>query len=121
MAVDGEFCKALPKIELHAHLGGSIRDGTILDLARKHCSPEDVAKIEKVVSCTLHLDKGTAEDQSIAQLEVVFAAFSPIHQATSNIDDIARITTEVVDDFAGDGVEEKSKSAFKTLEFVTES
>eukprot|EP00951_Prasinocladus_malaysianus_P044995 scaffold590822_cov51-Prasinocladus_malaysianus.AAC.1 len=27
------FCKALPKVELHAHLNGSLRDATVRELA----------------------------------------------------------------------------------------
>jgi adenosine deaminase len=30
-----EFCHLLPKVELHAHLHGSIRDSTILELLQK--------------------------------------------------------------------------------------
>lgn len=38
MTVGGldEFCLRLPKIELHVHLEGSIRPGTLLKLARRH-------------------------------------------------------------------------------------
>ena len=30
-----DFCKSLPKAELHAHLAGSIRNETLLDLIAK--------------------------------------------------------------------------------------
>ena len=29
------FCKRLPKVELHAHLNGSIRESTLVELARE--------------------------------------------------------------------------------------
>lgn len=43
-----EFCKGLPKVELHAHLNGSLRDSTIRELlaASSSSAPADLAKQE---------------------------------------------------------------------------
>jgi hypothetical protein len=47
------LCRALPKLELHAHLNGSIRSSTLLELAAEHSQsgavsyPELVSIIEK--------------------------------------------------------------------------
>ncbi|KAG6538704.1 hypothetical protein ZIOFF_003832 [Zingiber officinale] len=43
-----EWCKLLPKIELHAHLNGSVRDSTLLELA-KVLGDEGVINFEDVV------------------------------------------------------------------------
>lgn len=39
------FCRQLPKVELHAHLNGSIRDDTIKELASKYGVDVSAAKL----------------------------------------------------------------------------
>eukprot|EP00850_Spirogloea_muscicola_P005382 SM000024S07844 [mRNA] locus=s24:792718:802523:- [translate_table: standard] len=85
------YCKALPKIELHAHLNGSIRDSTIRDLASRCSEPfaDDAHKLTK---------RG---DRSLAEC---FKLFDLIHKLTTNHEIITRIAREVVEDFAADNV-----------------
>eukprot|EP00850_Spirogloea_muscicola_P001660 SM000006S19425 [mRNA] locus=s6:588855:599099:- [translate_table: standard] len=85
------YCKALPKIELHAHLNGSIRDSTIRDLASR-CPEPFAADAHKLTK------RG---DRSLAEC---FKLFDLIHKLTTNHEIITRIAQEVVEDFAADNV-----------------
>ena len=40
-----EFCQRLPKVELHAHLNGCVRESTLLELARLRNLDPDVMKL----------------------------------------------------------------------------
>lgn len=81
------FCKALPKVELHAHLNGSVRPSTLQELASKHGTCVDVH--EAVHSA-----------QTISEC---FHIFDKIHEVSTNVDTIRRITRECCEDFASDG------------------
>jgi adenosine deaminase len=76
-----EFIQALPKIELHAHIGGSIRESTIRELAKEK-------QIEQQVIMS---DNNT--------LKECFQLFSVIHQVTDKLDIVKRITSEILYDF----------------------
>ena len=82
------LCGRLPKVELHAHLHGSARLSTIAALA-----PDGVD-----ISC-LQSIRGT--DRS---LESCFAIFGAIHKTVTNVAAVRRVTLEVLEDFAADGV-----------------
>ncbi|EPS61020.1 hypothetical protein M569_13779, partial [Genlisea aurea] len=89
-----EWCSSIPKIELHAHLNGSIRDSTLLELARKLRDKEAVAfsDVEHVI---LKSDRALNE---------VFKLFELIHILATDHETITRITKEVIEDFAADNV-----------------
>ncbi|GJP49174.1 hypothetical protein CLOM_g8418 [Closterium sp. NIES-68] len=88
------FCERLPKVELHAHLNGSIRDSTIRELAEKR-----QAEAPLVAEDALRLtNKG---QRSLAEC---FKLFAVIHSLTTDHTTITRITHEVVEDFAADNV-----------------
>ncbi|GAQ87811.1 Adenosine deaminase [Klebsormidium nitens] len=87
------FCKQLPKVELHAHLNGSIRDATIRELADKR-GPKGL----------LAEDAHTLTSKGDRSLADCFKLFDVIHQLTTEHDTITRITREVVADFAADSV-----------------
>lgn len=81
------FCKALPKVELHAHLNGSVRPTTLKQLA---------------------LEKGLQADadavfESARTLSECFQVFDLIHQITTEANTIRRIARECCEDFASDG------------------
>ncbi|CAK9878552.1 unnamed protein product [Sphagnum jensenii] len=88
------LCRALPKLELHAHLNGSIRSSTLLELAAEHSQngavsyPELVSIIEK-------------EKRSLPE---TFKLFGLIRLVTTNHQVVTRITREVIEDFAAENI-----------------
>ncbi|KAL3790056.1 hypothetical protein ACHAWO_004813 [Cyclotella atomus] len=98
------FCKHLPKIELHAHLNGSIRESTLVELAR-----------ERSVSLPAKLLQHEAEHHDADRdalffntkprsLEECFEIFSYIPKCVDDVAALKRITREVLEDFANDNV-----------------
>ncbi|PRP84264.1 hypothetical protein PROFUN_08284 [Planoprotostelium fungivorum] len=84
------FCKKLPKIELHAHLNGSIRMSTIQELwDRKADRSGDLPFLEA---------------QKTKDFQSAFSMFSVIYQLVQGLDVIDRITREVIEDFAKENV-----------------
>lgn len=89
-----EWCASMPKIELHAHLNGSIRDSTLLELAR--VLGEKGAIVFKDVEHVIRKN-----DRSLTE---VFKLFDLIHIITTDHSTVSRITKEVVEDFASENV-----------------
>eukprot|EP00854_Cymbomonas_tetramitiformis_P015280 gene15280-18077_t len=89
-----EFCQALPKIELHAHLNGSIRNSTIRELAASKGDAVGLAR-EDILKITEDGDRNLAE---------CFRLFDLIHKVTTEHTTVTRITREVLQDFADDNV-----------------
>ena len=88
----------LPKAELHAHLHGSIRDATLLELLGEAASPA-------ALSAMRILSAEAADDvHRRRSLSECFALFDSIHEAVTSPAAVERITREVVADFAADGV-----------------
>ena len=92
------FCRRLPKVELHAHLSGSIRPSTLLDLSAEHRGSEG----EERARNTLGLSRGATRETR--DLRECFAIFDLIHDAVRTKENLRRITREVVADFAADNV-----------------
>jgi len=86
-----EWCLKLPKVELHAHLNGSIRDSTITELAQQkdNISAEELA--------TYKLGK-------TRNLKECFDLFTLVYKLTTDEDIITRITKEVIQDFSAENV-----------------
>jgi len=82
----GQFCRDLPKIELHAHLNGSIRDATIEELCIKKQLP-----VFQAPNCK-------------RDLKSCFELFGVIRKLATDDETIFRITKEMVEDFARDNV-----------------
>ncbi|KAG2330662.1 hypothetical protein Bca52824_001842 [Brassica carinata] len=89
-----EWIHPMPKIELHAHLNGSIRDSTLLELAR-------VLGEKGVIVLSDVEDVIQKNDRSLAE---VFKMFDLIHVITTDHQTVTRITREVVEDFALENV-----------------
>ncbi|XP_053451721.1 adenosine deaminase-like protein isoform X1 [Nycticebus coucang] len=87
-----DFYWELPKVELHAHLNGSISSNTMKKLIDK--KPD--LKIHNQMTM---IDKGKKRT-----LEECFQMFQTIHQLTSSPEDILMITKDVIKEFADDGV-----------------
>eukprot|EP00271_Cylindrocystis_brebissonii_P020797 TRINITY_DN7072_c0_g1_i4.p1 TRINITY_DN7072_c0_g1~~TRINITY_DN7072_c0_g1_i4.p1 ORF type:complete len:345 (-),score=37.17 TRINITY_DN7072_c0_g1_i4:143-1177(-) len=92
-----EFCKKLPKCELHAHLNGSIRDSTIRELA---------AAQQRNGSLPVLADNAhrLLAKKGARTLSDCFQLFDIIHRLTTEHATITRITEEVIQDFADDNV-----------------
>ncbi|KAM0897040.1 hypothetical protein ACQ4PT_022823 [Festuca glaucescens] len=89
-----EVCVALPKVELHAHLNGSVRDSTLLELA-KQLGDKGLIVFEDFK------DVITKNSRSLPEC---FKLFDLFHILTTDHDTVTRITKEVVGDFAAENV-----------------
>lgn len=89
-----DWWMAMPKVELHAHLNGSIRDSTLLELARD-LGEKGLVVFSDVEHVILKNDRSLAE---------VFKLFDLIHLLTTDLNTVSRITKEVVEDFAAENV-----------------
>jgi adenosine deaminase len=78
-----EIFQHIPKLDLHAHLHGSIRRSTL----QEFLGQENL----ELPSCK-------------ADLHGCFKIFQIIHQAINRVDKVTRITKEVLTDFMADGV-----------------
>uniref|UniRef100_A0A8C3K0N8 Adenosine deaminase like n=1 Tax=Calidris pygmaea TaxID=425635 RepID=A0A8C3K0N8_9CHAR len=84
--------RRLPKVELHAHLNGSISSATMKKLtAQKPC-----LQIQNGMTV---IDKGKKRT-----LDECFQMFQIIYQITTRPEDILLITKDVIKEFADDGV-----------------
>ena len=73
-----ELLKQLPKIELHAHLTGSVRQSTIIELLKADL----ISKHETHFNIEKELDKYRITDDK--SLEDCFAIFSLLHRLLNN-------------------------------------
>ena len=83
--------QSLPKIELHAHINGCVRDETLEQLLQESGEPPGP-------DAHLLLRRGQRT------LEECFDIFAAIHRLTTRLEAVRRITAEVVNDFRADGV-----------------
>uniref|UniRef100_A0ACD5Z162 Uncharacterized protein n=1 Tax=Avena sativa TaxID=4498 RepID=A0ACD5Z162_AVESA len=89
-----EWCVALPKVELHAHLNGSVRNSTLLELA-KQLGDKGVIVFEDFKDVIMKNSRSLPE---------CFKLFDLFHILTTDHDTVTRITKEVVGDFAAENV-----------------
>ncbi|XP_074270112.1 N6-mAMP deaminase [Silene latifolia] len=92
--MDMECYVSMPKVELHAHLNGSVRDSTLLELA-KDLGEKGIIVFSDVEHVILKNDRSLVE---------VFKLFDLIHILTTDHNTVTRITKEVVEDFAAENV-----------------
>jgi adenosine deaminase len=89
--------RALPKVELHRHLDGSIRLGTMLDIARRHGldlgarSPAELAERATITA-------------PLADLAAVLARFALLQRTLCSFEAVSRVAFENVEDAWRDGV-----------------
>ncbi|XP_068595913.1 adenosine deaminase-like protein [Brachionichthys hirsutus] len=86
------FYRELPKAELHAHLNGSVSFQTIDKLLRR----KPHLNIEHSMTA---IDKGQRRT-----LDECFQVFKVIHQLVQSEEDILMVATDVIKEFAADGV-----------------
>ncbi|XP_039769809.1 adenosine deaminase-like protein isoform X4 [Ornithorhynchus anatinus] len=84
------FYSEMPKVELHAHLNGSISSATM----------------KKLIALKPHLkiQDGMPVDKEDGTLEEYFRMFQLIHQITNRTEDVLMVTKDVIKEFADDGV-----------------
>lgn len=83
-----KFCFSMPKIELHAHLTGSVRVKTILELLDE----SDKEDYINLMSCI--------NTQSKDKFEKCFGIFGYIYKIITSIDVVRRITFEMLVDWS---------------------
>ena len=82
-----EFIKSFPKVELHTHLNGCIREET---LNKWHKNKEVTKYIDSFMS---------PETNSKEAMENCFKSFDLIYEATTTLERIKQLTKEVLEDF----------------------
>ncbi|KAL1320236.1 hypothetical protein AAHE18_14G041900 [Arachis hypogaea] len=89
-----EWWVSMPKVELHAHLNGSIRDSTLLELT-KALGEKGVINFSQVEHIIMKYNRSVKE---------VFQLFDLIRILTTDHAIVTRITREVIEDFASENV-----------------
>lgn len=93
--------RAMPKVELHAHLHGCIRDETLADLLRGEKTVEKGAA-DRVLGRPLGGPHGFKRGERT--LSECFRVFDLIHRAVHTRAAVERVAREAVRDFWADGV-----------------
>uniref|UniRef100_A0A182S708 Adenosine deaminase domain-containing protein n=1 Tax=Anopheles maculatus TaxID=74869 RepID=A0A182S708_9DIPT len=91
-----DFYRALPKIELHAHLNGSLSNSTLSELRELKYGKELPSGTD---DCFYKILQGES-----LTLEECFKKFQYAHDLTDRPDALERATQRVIEDFAKDGV-----------------
>jgi adenosine deaminase len=89
--------RRLPKVELHRHLDGSVRAGTIWEIAREHGLDPGFASKEE-------LERGAVISAPMQDLDSVLARFATQQAVLCSFEAISRVTFENVEDAWRDGV-----------------
>ena len=89
--------RALPKVELHRHLEGSLRLDTMVDIARKHGMeiPEDVLRLSTMVQ---------VQEEDKFTFQNFLSKFNTLRLFYRSPDVIHRITREAIEDAAKDNI-----------------
>ncbi|PSC74701.1 Adenosine deaminase [Micractinium conductrix] len=90
-----DFCRALPKCELNAHLNGTVRDATIQELAGTRTLNGKPLSLARLVNLTQQMSPSLAE---------CFQLFDVLHSLTTDHVALRRITREAIEDMVADGV-----------------
>ena len=108
---DIDLCALLPKIELHAHLHGSIRLATLHELALKKQNVQNEENLNDASNTMVEESNQNyfqyrpevllAENKSLSDC---FYIFDVIHHVVTSLDVVGRITKEVLEDFAAQNV-----------------
>src|SRR3954470_6951679 len=95
-SIDRELLRRLPKAELHCHLDGSLRPSTLLDLADEY----DVALPQRTASAL----RDYMRVSDAASLEAYLERFDVTLAVMQTADALERISYELAEDAAADGV-----------------
>ncbi|XP_017018483.1 adenosine deaminase-like protein [Drosophila kikkawai] len=92
-----QFLKELPKVELHAHLNGSLGIGSLRDLAeRLHGSASE--EFSQLCQRFIRFDRDS-------DLDACFEKFAFVHELTSTAEGLRYATELAIRDFARDNVQ----------------
>eukprot|EP01059_Diplonema_ambulator_P008189 TRINITY_DN1772_c6_g1_i1.p1 TRINITY_DN1772_c6_g1~~TRINITY_DN1772_c6_g1_i1.p1 ORF type:complete len:355 (+),score=91.02 TRINITY_DN1772_c6_g1_i1:68-1066(+) len=102
--------KDMPKVELHAHLGGSVREATLRELMQA----KGLSDLQFTTACG---GDGQAEDR----MHRCFKLFDAVGKVTDTLRAIKRIAREVVVDYAMENTKFlELRTSLKALEGTTE-
>ena len=89
--------RALPKVELHRHLEGTLRLDTMLDIARRHgiTIPADILRLSTLVQM---------QEEEKYSFQNFLSKFNTLRLFYRSPDAIHRITREAIEDAAKDNV-----------------
>ena len=87
----------LPKVELHRHLDGSIRQETIIDITRSHNLDIDISDPDA-------LRRNSMVTSPMQDLAAVLGVFDIIQKVSCSYEAIRRITFENIEDACFDGI-----------------
>ncbi|KAF5403473.1 Adenosine deaminase [Paragonimus heterotremus] len=82
----------LPKIELHAHLSGSVSRSTLCSLLNEERGVDRSASLPVI------------ENDDMGSLARCFQLFQVLHSVITTVEIVERVTIEVIEEFAEDGV-----------------
>ena len=100
-----QFFKFLPKIELHAHLNGCIRESTLFELARdRNVTLSSLLSEFKFDLLGPQQQSYQLEQRQRRSLTECFQIFKEISKCVTDLDAIYRITLEALEDFAEQNV-----------------
>eukprot|EP01062_Namystynia_karyoxenos_P021570 TRINITY_DN18216_c0_g1_i1.p2 TRINITY_DN18216_c0_g1~~TRINITY_DN18216_c0_g1_i1.p2 ORF type:complete len:411 (+),score=128.33 TRINITY_DN18216_c0_g1_i1:77-1234(+) len=100
----------MPKVELHAHLGGSIRRATIEELL----SARGLPHLKCVAS---RAPVGSPASSAQSRMDECFELFNAIYKVTDRLSVIDRITREVIEDYAAENTRYlELRTSLKSLE-----
>lgn len=91
------FCRELPKVELHAHLNGSLSQSTMLELKRYLA---DSGTADKTNAFFDEFQIGAGDTRNLSDC---FQVFSIAHSLTSNPETLAMATKLTLQEFQDDG------------------
>jgi adenosine deaminase len=102
------YVRQLPKVELHAHLNGCIRESTLFDLANERSatlSSHHFGSTDVDASSTTPTDEDTGQDHFMynvlpRSLQDCFDMFAEIPNCVNDLPALKRITLEALEDFA---------------------
>ncbi|ESO08564.1 hypothetical protein HELRODRAFT_110129 [Helobdella robusta] len=96
-----KFCRDMPKIELHAHLNGSVSEQTIEKLLKRRAATSSSSSEQHGEAVATGCNIKPGNDLS---LDDCFKKFSIIHQLCSDDESVYIITKDVIQEFAADNV-----------------
>jgi len=94
---NSSFLWRLPKVELHAHLNGSIRESTIIEFLKQHpkYAADDALLKQALKFCRV-------DEHETRTMEECFSLFNLIYELITDYSHIRRITLEMIEDYVAE-------------------